>query len=60
MGAMTRAGTLALVLLGLLVLGACATATSSPPPSPRQGARCLSDPREKDTRPLFFFFCIES
>jgi hypothetical protein len=57
----TRA--LALLLL-LVVLAGCAS--SSPPPqqyprsstSPR--ARCVSDPHETQTRPLFFLFCIES
>ncbi|MGH2608123.1 MAG: hypothetical protein ACRDHF_03450 [Tepidiformaceae bacterium] len=57
---MKRAGALALGLLGLLALAACATANPSPPPSSGQRVRCISDPREKDTRPLFFFFCIES
>jgi hypothetical protein len=56
--------TRALLLLTLLaVLAGCA---SSPPsqPNPRAGSsprvRCLSDPHETDTRPLFFLFCMES
>jgi hypothetical protein len=56
--------TRALLVLALLaVLAACA---SSPPPqpNPRAGSsprvRCVSDPRETDTRPLFFLFCMES
>ena len=54
----------ALAILALLtVLAGCA----SPPPRqpyPRSGSsprvRCLSDPNETQTRPLFFLFCAES
>jgi hypothetical protein len=51
-------------LLALLVftLAGCAatstTASSSPSASPR--ARCLVDPNETGTRPLFFLLCVES
>ena len=38
--------------------------TTYQPPPPRQSrpptARCLANPGETDTRPLFFLFCIES
>jgi hypothetical protein len=50
-----------LILLAVLCLAGCATGPSSPPrgsQSPR--ARCLADPHETGTRPLFFLFCIES
>jgi hypothetical protein len=55
--------TRALLALTLIaVLAGCAS-----PPSqkyPRTGSsprvRCLSDPHETDTRPLFFLFCTES
>jgi len=55
--------TRALLALTLLaVLAGCAS-----PPSqkyPRTGSaprvRCVSDPHEGDTRPLFFLFCAES
>jgi len=45
----------------LLTITGCAAA-SSPPPRGSQPprTRCLSDPNETGTRPLFFFFCIES
>jgi hypothetical protein len=51
----------ALVVLVLLTITGCAAA-SSPPPRGSQPprTRCLSDPNETGTRPLFFFFCIES
>jgi hypothetical protein len=56
--------TRALAILTLLaVLAGCA---SSPPPQPYPRAsssprvRCLSDPHETQTRPLFFLFCAES
>ena len=58
------AGTSLLLMLAVLVAG-CATApqgrdakSASPP-----RVRCLSDPSRdttEGTRPLFFFFCIES
>jgi hypothetical protein len=60
MAVMIRSVALALALLGLLALGGCATSNPNPPPASGQRVRCVSDPREKDTRPLFFFFCIES
>jgi hypothetical protein len=56
--------TRALAILALLaVLAGCA---SSVPQQqyPRSGStprvRCLSDPNESQTRPLFFLFCAES
>jgi len=57
--------TRALFVLALLALTGCAS-WSPPPPQqhPRAGAsprvRCLSNPNEGDTRPLFFLFCAES
>ena len=51
-------------LLLLLVLAAVAGCASYSPPPPRQSqtprARCLADPNETGTRPLFFLFCVES
>jgi hypothetical protein len=55
-----------LVLPAVLLLVGCASGTPSrgaerPSDSPR--VRCLSDPKRdtsEGTRPLFFFFCIES
>ena len=40
----------------------CSTTYQAPPARPSRPAttRCLMDPRETDTRPLFFLFCIES
>lgn len=59
---MKRPPALALCLLALLGLAACATSASRPdgrsPASPH--VRCLTDPRESGTRPLIFLFCIES
>jgi len=57
---MKRPGAVALGLLGLLVLAACATANPSPSPSSGQRVRCLSDPRETEMRPLVFLFCVEN
>jgi hypothetical protein len=50
---------LAFVLLTLIA--GCA-GVSSPPPRSSQAprVRCLSDPNETGTRPLLFFFCVES
>jgi hypothetical protein len=51
----------ALLLIALIVLSACA---APPAPSTRASSsprvRCLSDPNETGTRPLFFLFCVES
>ena len=48
----------------LAVLAGCAVSSPSPQNYPRAGtsprARCLSDPHETQTRPLFFLFCVES
>jgi hypothetical protein len=57
---MVRGPALVIVLLIVLILAGCAASTSPAqgPASPR--VRCLSDPRETGTRPLIFFFCIES
>jgi len=62
MAPVNRSGALALGLLGLLVLAACATPTSNPSSAPQSGqrVRCLSDPKETEQRPLFFLFCVES
>ena len=54
------------MLLGVLLLVGCASATPSREPergssSPR--VRCLANPQRdasEGTRPLFFFFCMES
>jgi len=51
-------------LLVLLVLAAVAGCASYSSPPPRQSSaprtRCLANPNETDTRPLFFLFCIET
>jgi hypothetical protein len=62
MTAMVRRLALASLMLPLILAG-CATSTSPPdrarrPDAPR--VRCLSDPGEQGTRPLFFFFCVQS
>jgi hypothetical protein len=48
----------------LLVLLAAVTGCATGAPPPRQStaprARCLTDPNEGGTRPLFFLFCVES
>jgi hypothetical protein len=50
-----------LVLVVVTALAGCATGASTPPRDSRAPrARCLSDPNEGGTRPLFFLFCIES
>ena len=51
-----------LVVLALLALTACTTGYASPPARGSQAprTRCLSDPNETGTRPLFFLFCVES
>jgi hypothetical protein len=51
----------ALVLAVLVAVTGCA-ATTPPPPRGSQPprARCLSDPNETGSRPLFFLFCVES
>ena len=63
---MTRGARWRLMLLGVLLLVGCASATPSREPergssSPR--VRCLANPQRdasEGTRPLFFFFCMES
>jgi hypothetical protein len=51
-------------LLAVFVLAAvagCANAYQAPPrQSQPPRARCLTDPNEGGTRPLFFLFCVES
>ncbi len=48
----------------LAVLVGCASSSPPPQQNPRAGTsprvRCLSDPHETQTRPLFFLFCVES
>jgi hypothetical protein len=58
---MTSRQRFALLLVSLAVLGGCATEM----PAARRGenpprVRCLANPAEGATRPLFFFFCAES
>ncbi len=63
---MTRRARWRLMLLGVLLLVGCASATPSREPerqstSPR--VRCLANPQRdagEGTRPLFFLFCMES
>jgi hypothetical protein len=52
---------LLLALLLVTLIAGCA-GVPSPPPRGTQAprVRCLSDPNETGTRPLLFFFCIES
>jgi len=57
---MKRPRALALCLLALLVLAACATSNPPTPPESSPRVRCLANPRESGTRPLVFLFCIES
>ena len=48
-------------LVALVMLAGCAVPAASPPrgsQAPR--TRCLSDPNESGSRPLFFLFCVES
>jgi hypothetical protein len=56
--------TRALLVLALLALTGCASWSPPPQQHPRAGSsprvRCLSNPNEGDTRPLFFLFCAES
>ena len=51
-----------LVLVLLAALAGCSVPSSSPPSrgsqSPR--VRCLNNPNEGDTRPMFFLFCAET
>ena len=48
-----------LLVLAVLVLAGCASGHTSAASPPTQ-VRCLSDPTERDTRPLIFLFCIQS
>jgi len=57
--------TRALLVLALLaVLAGCASWSPPPQQHPRAGSsprvRCLTNPNEGATRPLFFLFCAES
>ena len=59
---MARGSALVVVVLIVLTLAGCAASTA---PAQGQGqasprVRCVSDPRETGTRPLIFFFCIQS
>jgi hypothetical protein len=53
-------------LLVLVLLAAVVTGCASPAPSasPRSSTsprvRCLNNPNEGDTRPMFFLFCAET
>jgi hypothetical protein len=52
---------LALALLAVLVTACASPAPSASPrgsTSPR--VRCLNNPNEGDTRPMFFLFCAET
>jgi hypothetical protein len=55
-----------LVLLAVPLLVSCASGELGRDPEPRSSAprvRCLTDPQRdarEGTRPLFFFFCVES
>jgi hypothetical protein len=50
-----------LCLVALVVLAGCAAPAASPPrASQAPRTRCLSNPNETGTRPLFFLFCVES
>jgi hypothetical protein len=53
---------LALALAVVASIVGCSAMASSPPPRGAQPprARCLSDPNEAGSRPLFFLFCVES
>jgi hypothetical protein len=52
---------LVLALLAVALIAGCGPVTSPPPRgSQPPRVRCLSDPNERGTRPLFFFFCVES
>jgi hypothetical protein len=49
------------VLVAAAALAGCITPASPPPRDSRAPrARCLADPHEGGTRPLFFLFCVES
>lgn len=58
---MTRARRL-LLAVALVAIAGCATTVPEPPARQSQSprTRCLSDPTETGTRPLFFLFCIET
>ena len=51
-----------LLVLAIIVAAGCSTmnppAPAAPSESPR--VRCLADPTETGTRPLFFLFCMQS
>jgi hypothetical protein len=51
-----------LVALLIVALVAGCAGVSPPPPRGSQAprVRCLSNPNETGTRPLLFFFCVES
>jgi hypothetical protein len=53
-----------LVLVLLAALAGCSVPSSSASPPSRSSqsprVRCLSDPNEGATRPLFFLFCAET
>jgi hypothetical protein len=57
----TRA--LLIVALLALLLG-CSSSSAPQQAHPRAGTtprvRCVSDPNESQTRPLFFLFCVQS
>jgi hypothetical protein len=51
---------LALACLMVVVAGCAPTAAPPARATSAPRTRCLSDPYERDTRPLFFLFCIEA
>jgi hypothetical protein len=61
---MTRVTWMQRLLLLALLAAVTGCSSASPPPPGRQSqpprVRCLADPTETGTRPMFFLFCVES